>query len=353
MKLTLCPDHDRESWNARLRDLPAAHILQTWEWGAFKQRTTGWQPHRLLFEQGGEVLALASVGLRRVAGVPVLYAPKGPIFRYDDTELAAQVLDLLQRYARRHLALWLKIDPDIVLATGVPGEPDDTPQPFGQAFQALLRARGWRFSQEQVQFRHTITIDLTRSEDELLAAFSQNTRRKVRTGEKKGVSIRPGTLADLDVLYDLYQVTGARDGFLVRPRSYYLDEWRSLMQAGLAQPLLAEVAGTAIAHVILLHVGQRCWYFYGASSGAERERMPNYALQWAAMQWAKAQGYRQYDLWGAPDTFNETDRLWGVYEFKRGFRGVVTRHIGAWDYAPFPLLYRAYADLLPRLRRRR
>jgi ribosomal protein S18 acetylase RimI-like enzyme len=25
--------------------------------------------------------------------------------------------------------------------------------------------------------------------------------------------------------------------------------------------------------------------------------------------------------------------MWGVYEFKRGFRGTVTRHIGAWDYA--------------------
>jgi lipid II:glycine glycyltransferase (peptidoglycan interpeptide bridge formation enzyme) len=41
--------------------------------------------------------------------------------------------------------------------------------------------------------------------------------------------------------------------------------------------------------------------------------------------------------------------MWGVYEFKRGFRGTVVRHVGAWDYAPFPLLYAAYTRLWPRL----
>lgn len=348
MQLITITHHDE--WNHTLRELPNAHILQTWEWGEFKQRTTGWQPHRLAFRRHRETVAMAAVGIRRVGFLRVMYAPKGPILRYEDAALAAEVIDMLQGYARKQAALWLKIDPDIVLATGVPGEADDTPYLPGQAFKHTLEQRGWRFSPEQVQFRNTITIDLTRSEDELLAAMSQNTRRKVRTGEKKGITIRPGTLDDLDTLYQLYQVTGSRDDFLIRPREYYLDEWRYLMTAGLAHPLVAEFERKAVAHVILFHFGRTCWYFYGASSGAERERMPNYALQWEAMRWAKAQGYAVYDMWGAPDEFNEQDRLWGVYEFKRGFRGTVTRHIGAWDYAPYPLLYRGYTEILPRVR---
>jgi hypothetical protein len=47
--------------------------------------------------------------------------------------------------------------------------------------------------------------------------------------------------------------------------------------------------------------------------------------------------------------------MWGVYEFKRGFKGEVRRHIGAWDYAPnllrigvipkpFPASYARYAE---------
>jgi lipid II:glycine glycyltransferase (peptidoglycan interpeptide bridge formation enzyme) len=54
-------------------------------------------------------------------------------------------------------------------------------------------------------------------------------------------------------------------------------------------------------------------------------------------------------MWGAPDVFEESDSMWGVYQFKRGFRGTVTRHIGAWDYTPYPLLYRAYTQAMPRV----
>ena len=76
--------------------------------------------------------------------------------------------------------------------------------------------------------------------------------------------------------------------------------------------------------------------------------MPNYALQWAAIRWARARGYSLYDFWGAPDVFAESDPLWGVYAFKRGFRGTVTRSAGAWDFAPSPLRYRLWSALWPR-----
>lgn len=340
---------DRDHWNDALREMPYAHVLQTWEWGAFKQATTGWQPHRLAFRRGDAVVAMASVGVRRVGPLRVMYAPKGPALAYEDAELTAAVLDALQRSARAQGAIWLKIDPDVAAATGVPGEDDDTPCATGQELQGMLMERGWCFSDEQPQFRNTITLDLTQSEDDLLMAMSGNTRRKVRTAEKKGVSVRPGGLDDLPVLYDLYATTGERNAFITRPFDYYKQAWARFMQAGLAHPLIAEYDGTPIAHVILFHFGRTCWYFYGASADVERNRMPTYALQWAAIQWAKAQGYSTYDMWGAPNDFNEDDPLWGVYEFKRGFRGTVTRHIGAWDYAPIPLLYRGYTQVMPRV----
>ncbi|GIL13382.1 MAG: methicillin resistance protein [Chloroflexota bacterium] len=336
-------------WNDTLRSLPYAHVLQTWEWGAFKQQTTGWMPLRLAFKRGAAVVAMASVGVRQVGPLRVMYVPKGPALDYADSALAAEVLNHLQALARRQAAVWLKIDPDVIAATGVPGEESDAPDATGTAFADLLRGRGWTFSADQVQFRNTITLDLTLDEDTLLAQMSQNTRRKVRTAEKKGVTVRHGTLDDLPLLYDLYRVTGARDGFLIRPPAYYELAWRSFMEAGLAHALIAEYDGQPIAHVILFHFGRKCWYFYGASANAERERMPNYLLQWEAIRWAKAQGYTIYDFWGAPDVFDESDSMWGVYEFKRGFRGTVTRHTGAWDYTPYPPLYWGYTKAWPRI----
>jgi lipid II:glycine glycyltransferase (peptidoglycan interpeptide bridge formation enzyme) len=356
LTLQFIADHDQ--WNNTLRKLPCAHVLQTWEWGEFKRITTGWTPHRLAFMRpsDGQIVAMASVGLRRIGPFAVMYVSKGPALDYSDPGLVREVFDQLQRFARRQGAIWLKIDPDVITATGVPGEADDAIDPVGKQVLTELQKRGWVFSGDQVQFRNTITLDLTQSEDDLLAAMSQNTRRKVRTGEKKGVTVRSATLDDLPTLYHLYRTTGERDDFLTRPAAYYERAWRDFMQAGLAEALIAEAEPEnengqkiAIAHVILFHFGTKCWYFYGASGNDQREKMPNYLLQWEAIKWAKAQGYSQYDMWGAPDEFNEQDSMWGVYEFKRGFRGTVTRYIGAWDYRPFPPLYTLYTRVMPRI----
>jgi len=342
---------ERDQWNAMLRSLPYAHVLQSWEWGAFKQQTTGWNPQRIAFYRAdGSLLGGASILTRRVGPLRVIYVPKGPALNYDDPKAVVQVLDFLQAYAQEKRAIWLKIDPDVIAATGEPETDDDQIESIGQRITQRLQNRGWHFSDDQVQFRNTIVIDLNQDEDAILMGMSQNTRRKVRTATKKGVTVRNATLDDMETLYALYQVTGERDEFLIRPAAYYEKAWRDFMQAGLAHALIAEHEGKAIAHVILFHFGRTCWYFYGASSNEERNRMPNYLLQWEAMRWAKAQGYTRYDMWGAPDDFVETDTMWGVYQFKRGFRGTVTRHIGAWDYAPNRFFYKAYTDLWPQMR---
>ena len=95
--------------------------------------------------------------------------------------------------------------------------------------------------------------------------------------------------------------------------------------------------------------GNRAWYLYGGSTDAERERMPNYLLQWEAMRRAKARGCTQYDLWGAPDVFDESDPMWGVFRFKEGIGGQVARMAGAWDYPARPMAYVLYTRVLPRI----
>ena len=347
--LTIHEINESGRWNESLRRLPYAHVLQTWEWGEFKRATGGWQPLRLAFERGGEIAAQASLATRQLGPLKVMVVSKGPALDYADIDLTCAVFSELEQRAKRFGVVWLKIDPDVIAATGLPGSDNDHVAKLGSDINALLKTRGWRYSDSQVQFRNTLTIDLRRSEEELLANMSGNTRRKVRIAVKKGVTVRAASIDDLPLLYQLYRITGERDKFLVRPFEYYQRAWREFMAAGLAHALIAEFEDKAVAHVILFHFGRKCWYFYGASSNEERDRMPNYALQWEAIKWAKAQGYDVYDMWGAPDVFDESDVLWGVYQFKQGFRGQLARHIGAWDFAPQPLLYYTYAKVAPRL----
>ncbi len=339
-------------WDAVIRALPGAHVLQTEEWGAFKQRVTGWQPERFLFQdESGAVCGAASILTRRIGPLAVMYAPKGPLLDSTNTPLLEAVLTQLEGLACARRAIQLKIDPDVIAGTGVPGEPDAADDPGGQAVMAALKRHGWRFSAEQVQFRNTILIDLTKPEADLLAAMGQGKRRKVRYGPKHGVTARAATPDDLPTLYSLYVETGQRDHFLTRPYAYYIDEWGAMLRAGLGHALIAEVEGKPVAHVILFHFGRKCLYFTGASvsDNEVRKLMPADLLQWEAMRWARAQGYALYDMWGAPNAFVESDPMWGVYQFKRDFGGQVVRHIGAWDYAPFPPLYALYTRAMPRL----
>lgn len=339
---------DGATWNATLALMPYAHVLQTWEWGEFKAGTTGWKPQRIAYMHRGETVAMAQILTRREGPFRIMYVPKGPALSYAEGDLRTAVLEQLKHYAHEHGAIFIKLDPDVVLGTGVPGEPDAYEDPPGQQIAAEWTQAGLRFSRDQIQFRNSIIVDLRRSEDELLAAMKQKTRYNVRLASRRDVTIRFGGVDDLDLLYALYAETARRDDFVIRPLDYYHKAWGDFMRAGLAQPIIAEHKGRAIAHVIIFGFGRRAWYFYGASSDEDRNRMPTYLLQWEAMRWAKAQKMVVYDFWGAPDDFfDENDPLAGVFRFKEGFGGVVVRRIGAWDYPANPVLYTAYTRVMP------
>jgi lipid II:glycine glycyltransferase (peptidoglycan interpeptide bridge formation enzyme) len=268
----------------------------------------------------------------------VSYIPKGPILDYSDTDLLKEVLAHLEMTARRDRALFVKIDPDVQVGS------DE-----GKGVVETLRRRGWRASREQIQFRNTMLLDLTLSPDEMLAAMKSKWRYNVRLAGRKGVRIRQGTLADLPLLYQMYVETATRDGFVIRPEAYYRDAWGSFIEARLAQPLIAEVKGEAVAMAIIFCFGERAWYMIGASRDTHREKMPNHLLQWEAMLWAREQGCTVYDMWGAPDVLEESDPMWGVYRFKQGFGGEFVEHIGAWDYPASRVGYWLYSSVMPRM----
>ena len=135
-------------------------------------------------------------------------------------------------------------------------------------------------------------IDLSPSEDEMLARMKQKTRYNVRLAGKKGVTVRTGTLEDLPMLYKMYAETSVRDGFVIRDEGYYQTVWQTFMQSESpkCEPLIAEVEGEPVAAIFVFYFAGRAYYIYGMSREAHREKMPNYLLQWEAMQRAKAAG---------------------------------------------------------------
>jgi lipid II:glycine glycyltransferase (peptidoglycan interpeptide bridge formation enzyme) len=278
---------------------------------------------------------------------------------WSNATLRKRVLDDLQTFAKKQGAIFLKLDPDVVLGTGVPGAEESTEESGGAKLQAELAQRGWVYSSDQIQFRNSVLIDLTASEEDMLARMKQKTRYNVRLAEKKGVVVRVGTADDLAMLYNMYAETSVRDGFVIRDENYYLTVWKTFManaqppmpdsQFPNAVPLIAEVNNEPVAGIFLFTFADRAYYVYGMSRDAHREKMPTYLLQWEAMKRARAAGCTVYDLWGAPETFDESDSMWGVYRFKEGLGGRVVRTLGAWDYAPNKFWYKLYSEIIPRV----
>ncbi|GIK38192.1 MAG: methicillin resistance protein [Chloroflexota bacterium] len=341
---------NREEWNQALASLSGAHVLQSWEWGEFKSRW-GWEARRLLWSHGDRPVAAAQVLRRPISRTPwsFLYVAKGPAMDYTDVSLAHQILADLESHARQNRALFIKIDPDAPCHYGEP-QPGQPLEPPGRVMLDLLARRGWRFSLEQIQFRNTVIINLAPEPEVLLEAMKSKWRYNIRLAERKGVTIRSGGLADIVPFYRMYAETAARDGFLIRAAAYYQDVWQQFLQAGRAEMLLASVEGEVVAGLILFFLGRTAWYMYGASTGQRREAMPNHLLQWAAICRARERGCLSYDMWGAPDAFDETDRMNGVYRFKSGFGGQVMQGLGAFDYPVNRALYWAFSAALPRLR---
>ncbi len=331
--------NDARVWDTALLALGRPHILQSW--GALKAQT-GWRAMRLMWrDPDGAPRAAAALLVRRLSAalpVAIAYVPKGPLLDWSDDVLIEAVLGRLEVEARQAAAIFVKIDPDV--------RADDA---SGERAMAALRRRGWRASAEQIQYCHTLITDLTPDEDALLTAMKPKWRYNIRLAERRGVVVREGAVTDLSVFYAMYVETGGRDGFLVRPYAYYRNIWEHFLAQGLGRLLIAEVEGRPVAGLFLFRFGPTAWYFYGASTGQSRELMPNHALQWAALRWAKAVGCTRYDWWGAPDVLDERDPMWGVYRFKQGFGGEFTPWIGAWDYPTNRLAYWGYTVTMPRL----
>lgn len=358
-------------WNSLISQLPDPHFLQTYEWGQVKAKY-GWIPYYAVWAEDGKwkvendirslstfhsPIVAASLILKRTAlrRFSIFYAPKGPLMDWTNEPLRNRVLDDLQSFAKKQGAIFLKLDPDVVQGRGVPFSVGDVTENSGQAVMSDMKRRGWVDSSEQIQFRNTVLVDLSASDEDILMRMKQKTRYNIRLAERKGVTVRTGKLEDLGMLYRMYAETSVRDGFVIRDEEYYMTVWKLFFTnyesriTPSAIPLIAEVNNEPVAAIFLFAFAGRGYYVYGMSREKHREKMPTYLLQWAAMKHAKTLGCLTYDLWGAPDVFDESDPLWGVYRFKEGLGGEVVRTLGAYDFAPNRFWYSMYSDVMPRV----
>jgi lipid II:glycine glycyltransferase (peptidoglycan interpeptide bridge formation enzyme) len=332
--------HDTEDpdWDAFLAHTPGGHHVQTSLWAQVKA-LLGWRAVRVVVTQGERIVAGAQMLMRPLSLLgSVGYIPKGPLFASGDPLVARLVVDELEQVAKAHRSQYLVVQPPCEV----------------EALGDRLLCKGFEPSSTQVAPVATVAINLAKDLDDILGQMKAGTRRNIRLGQRKGITMREGTVGDLPAFHRLLVATGQRQGFSPYPEEYFAEMWRVLGPRGHVRLFLAEYAGEAVSALLLIPFGDTVIYKKGAWSGRHGNRRPNEALHWMAIKWAKAQGYHYYDFEGIdpeaagaiahgeplPDSLTQT-----VTRFKLGFGGQVFLYPGPYDYVCNPVLRWAHATL--------
>ena len=304
------------------RNHPRGHFMQSAEWAALKN---DWKREVVVTRNGdGSIRGGISILVRKIPMTPytLMYAPRGPIFDEDDSAAFADIVNGARRLAKQHRSVCLRMDPDIRAGY----------EPFKKALESMkLKVKGGK-NFETTQPRFVYRMDIKgKTEDEVMANFTSKTRYNVRVAIKNGVETRVvnGDPEAIAQFHALMKVTGERDGFICRSKEYFERLLKSLGED--ARLYAAYYNGEMIAGTLAIRYADKVWYLYGASSNKERNRMPNYLLQWDMIRWAIESGVSVYDFRGVSGDMDESNPLYGLYRFKRGFNGELVEFVGEID----------------------
>ena len=333
------------------------HFLQSDLWARHKA-AFGWHPVRLAFAAGSPGAGLLALSRALPGGVLLTYVPYAPCdqSRGWTGPLAGAPPGAPGPQPDR---VWRQID-EIVPLIGAAvrdrfgRDPTlirfDLPQSGGgQAFRfpagrlpgagaALVRAP------VEVQPSSTVLIDLRLDLESLLAGMHKKNRYNVGLARRKGVRVREAGASELPAWYELYRQTAVRDGITIHSARYYehLFELAVPEEEPTLHLYLADHEGELLAGIIVVRCDGGATYLYGASSDEKRNLMPNYALQWHAIEESRRAGCLWYDLFGVPPADDRAHPMHGLYRFKTGFGGTIVHRLGAWDALVRPARARVY-----------
>ena len=294
---------NQEDWNKQVD-----HPLQSYEWGEFREQTGV----KIVREAGIQVT------IHKIPYTPwnVGYAPKGKLPTKEQVRV-------LEKIANENNCIFIKIEPKI----------EGTWKPL----DGFVEGRS-------LFTKYNFVLDVTPSEEELLAGFKQKTRYNIKVAEKRGVEVAiDNSQKAFERYLELMEETTKRQGFYAHSRDYHKKMWNVLHEAGIAHLLVARYEGEIITTWVLFKFKDTLYYPYGASTREHREVMANNLMMWEAIKLAKKWGLKYLDMWGAlgiePDKY---DPWYGFHTFKAGYGARHVEYIGTWDYVARPMLYKIY-----------
>lgn len=345
---------------------------------------------------------------KRHFGKYEFYSPRGYLLDFKNKELLEFFTNELKKYIKDKKGYVLRIDPYVIykerdidgniVADGIDNSNVvNNLQSFG--FKKVKTE-----NMEQVGWMFSLNLE-GKTEEQILKEMKPNTRNTIRKAEKFGITVNEISYDELDRFQNIMVETGERKGFGVRKLSYFQEMYKlfhdknevkyfiteldlnayikrleeekqekeeklnSLSDAkyndGQKKNLTNEIASLdkriIDSNKIKEESGKEVITLSGSmfmliqpeviylSSGNYEEYMKfnsQYLIQWELIKYGIENGFKKHNFYGIPANINEHPKDYGIYEFKRGFNGVVEELIGefalpiTWHYNLFELIHK-------------
>lgn len=308
------------------------HPVQTWDWGDF-QESQGHKIYRLgVFDQQ-KMISAYSLSFHKI---PHTNFSIGTILR--GPEIDADLIKNVRKIAQEENAIFVKMEPDVIEKIY------DNKYQLIKNKSTLLNFPNLVVSPKVAFYPHSFIIDLTLTEDELLANMSPKTRYNIKVANRHDVKIIKATTdAGFETYLKLLFDTTKRQGFYLHSENYHRQLWKTLKSTGMVDIFHAVYQDEVLAAFMVFNLKDRLFYPYGASLDTHREVMAPTLLMWEVIKYGQSLGLKSFDTWGClgPDA-HEGENGFGFHRFKQGYGGNLVQFVGTYDLVINPELYKIY-----------
>ena len=299
-----------KTWAEIIQKYPEANFLQSPEYGKMNELLD----NKVICDDfDGDGYALMIV--RNAKRGRYLEIPCGPLMDWNDKKVVKKVFARISEVGKSEKCVFVRTRPQLLA----------TPENL-----KILENLGMKKSPMHLAAEHTVMLNLTKTEEELLTDMRRQTRYEVRRAEKLGIKVEKSNSEEIFKEFQKVQAeTAKRQGF-VPPNLKTLLSEREAFQDDI-WIYVAKSENQAIAYGIIIKNGKEGDYYEAASTDLNRKLPGAYALLWQAMRDLKSGGYERFNLWGIAPAGQPNHRYAGVTTFKTGFGGEIVEFVPAHD----------------------
>lgn len=225
-----------------------SHFLQSYVWGQFSKKKKNLIPYYVGLKKENKVVAASLLLKKKLPlGYSYFYAPRGFVMDFHHQELFREMTKEVVAFIKKHKAIFLKIDPDIIrnqynYLNEVITTDDQKEDIFQMITSCGYKHLGFSKNFETMQPRYTFRIDLTQELDMITNHFSKTTNQRINKARKLGCEVCIGDINDIDQFYHLMTLTENRKDFISYSKDYYLEQYKMLAKQDMATLFLGKIA---------------------------------------------------------------------------------------------------------------